>query len=62
MSVIDILPTSDITLLEVAELAAASNVVLIERAGRIALCGAQHVPEGWHRCAVAQKNTEQHPC
>lgn len=56
--VINIIMPDDATMLEVAEIAAAANVVLVERAGRMAWCGAAQVPAGWHRCGVAIKSRE----
>jgi len=42
----------DATMLEVAQLAAAANVVMIERAGRTCFCGRANVPEGWHLVGI----------
>jgi hypothetical protein len=49
----------DSTLHEVAELAAGAGVVLVERGGQMALCGAANVPAGWHRVGVTSKG-ERH--
>jgi uncharacterized protein YbdZ (MbtH family) len=38
----------DATMVEVAQLAAAANVVMIERAGYTCFCGRANIPEGWH--------------
>lgn len=55
--IIDIIATDDATLFEIAEQAAAANVHIVERKGRMALCGAANIPEGWHRISVCPKVT-----
>lgn len=45
----------DATMLEVAQLAAAANVVMIERGGHIAYVGRNNVPEGWHLVGIGGK-------
>ena len=47
----------DATMLEVAQLAAAANVVMIERAGRTCFCGRANVPEGWHLVGIGGQRT-----
>ena len=53
--ILNIITPGDQTLIELAELAAVSNVVLVERRGCIALCSAQRIPFGWHRMSVGIK-------
>ena len=53
--ILNIITPADQTLIEIAELAAVSNVVLVERRGCIALCSAQRIPFGWHRMSVGIK-------
>ena len=54
-----VITPADQTLIEIAELAAVSNVVLVERRGRIALCSAERIPFGWHRMAVGIKASKK---
>ena len=56
---VHIITPADQTLIEIAELAAVSNVVLVERRGRIALCSAERIPFGWHRMAVGIKASKK---
>jgi len=53
--IIDLIAPEDATLIEIAEQATAANVHLVERNGRIALCGAANIPAGWHRMSVGPK-------
>ena len=52
-----ILDVSEATLLEVATLAKARGLVLIERHGQTRLCPPSLVPDGWHRSAVRVKQS-----
>jgi hypothetical protein len=61
MSPVAIIMPDDTTMLEVAEIAAAANVVLVERGGRMAWCGAANVPDGWHQISTAIKSREARP-
>jgi len=56
--IIDVIAPEDATLFEIAEQAAAANVHIVERKGRIALCGAANIPEGWHRMSVGARLTK----
>lgn len=58
----DIIAPDDATLIEIAEQAAAASVQLVERGGRIALCNAASIPEGWHRMTVGGKRPAVQPC
>lgn len=46
---IQILPIDDSTMLEVIANASRAGVAIVERAGRIAACNAERIPDGWHR-------------
>lgn len=50
-----VLTPDERTLLEIAQLAAKSGVVLVERGGITALCGRDNVPPDWHVMAVGVK-------
>lgn len=56
--IVDLIMPDDATLIEVAELAAAANVVLIERGGHTAWCARTHIPDGWHRCGMVTKTPQ----
>ena len=40
------------TMIEVAELAQAGGVAVVERGGEFAFCDRKQIPSGWKRCAI----------
>lgn len=55
MNNLKIITPGEQTLLEIAELAARSGVLLVERGGVTALCGKANIPPGWHVAPVTVK-------
>ena len=47
--------TERTTMMEVARLAQAGGVVVVERAGEFAFCDRKAIPDGWRRCAIVEK-------
>ncbi len=53
---VQLLIPDDETMLEVAEHAAAANVVMVERRGQIGWVGRHNVPPGWHVVGLTTKS------